>query len=109
MIVPVFIWFLAGFGVGFEMGAAHANRRRLRLHRAQRRCSGSRQEPNLQFRFVSTVTILQHAIRRVLAGDEARSTAAVAARARGTKGIRGLLPAKELGKSWRFFPTYVEV
>jgi hypothetical protein len=45
----------------------------------------------------------------VFASQEARSTAAVAAQARRTKGIRGLLPAKELGKSWRFFPTYVEV
>jgi len=55
-----------------------------------------------QFRFVSTVTILQQTIRCRGAGHRPP-------RGNRAKG-QGILPsAKELGKRWRFFPTYAEL
>ena len=55
-----------------------------------------------QFRFVSTVTILQQTIRCRGAGYRRRG----GNRAKG----QGIMPsAKELGKRWRFFPTYAEL
>jgi hypothetical protein len=60
------------------------------------------------FRFVSTVTILQHAIRRSPPVRGGHSVAASNPPANAER-IAGLAPAKELGKGWRFFPTYAEV
>jgi hypothetical protein len=64
---------------------------------------------NWRFRFVSTVTILQQSILRC----EMRSTAAGASRAAKTKETpsdsQRVPDAKELGRRWRFFPTYAEV
>src|SRR6266702_5953647 len=52
-----------------------------------------------QFRFFSTVTILQQTIRRRGAGHRPP-------RGNRAKDQRILPSAKELGKRWRFFPTY---
>jgi len=57
-----------------------------------------------RFRFVSTVTILQQTDR-----CRRRSSSAAEVTARKAKGNRGLPSAKELGKRWRFFPTYAEL
>jgi len=55
-----------------------------------------------QFRFVSIVTILQQSIRCRGAGRRPP-------RGNRAKG-QGIMPsAKELGKRWRFFPTYAEL
>jgi hypothetical protein len=56
------------------------------------------------FRFVSTVTILQQAS----SPSTPRPHTAGRARAKG-QGVRQVLSAKELGKRWRFFPTYAEL
>jgi hypothetical protein len=46
----------------------------------------------------------------VRAGDRVRSTAARAAKTKETPSDSQRVPdAKELGKRWRFFPTYAEV
>jgi hypothetical protein len=61
-----------------------------------------------QFRFVSIVTILQHTAP-VFIENETTSTAADATDAKPPREATGQLPAKELGKRWRFFATYAEV
>jgi hypothetical protein len=63
----------------------------------------------LQFRFVSTVTILQQTVHRSLSVTGRPGPAAAACDAGKAKGIAGQSPAKELGKGWRFFTTYAEV
>jgi hypothetical protein len=60
------------------------------------------------FRFVSPVTILQQAILRSSPGS-GRHQPPLKPPSKKGQGNHGQLPAKELGKRWRFFPTYVEV
>jgi hypothetical protein len=57
-----------------------------------------------QFRFVSTATILQQAS----SPSTPRPQFVARARAR-PRGVPKVLSAKELGKRWRFFPTYAEL
>jgi hypothetical protein len=61
-----------------------------------------------QFRFVSTVTILQQTAPAFVE-NETTWTAADVTDAKRPGGSDGLPPAKELGKRWRFFATYAEV
>ena len=64
-----------------------------------------------RFRIVSTVTILQHAIcSRISSERQYRRRGASTGKAEETpREIPGLRPAEELGKRWRFFPTYAGV
>jgi hypothetical protein len=58
-----------------------------------------------QFRIVSSVTILQQIVHPC-----SPAPAGTLRRAAGkTKRFAGMSPAEELGKRWRFFPTYAEV
>jgi hypothetical protein len=61
-----------------------------------------------QFRFVSIVTILQQTIHG-LSLDHAGIGRSLSRCCKKAKGIASKSPAKELGKRWRFFPTYAEV
>jgi len=62
-----------------------------------------------RFRIVATVTILQQVICLPLPVTRRNRPPPEPPDQEGPKGITGQLPAKELGKSWRFFPTYAEV
>jgi hypothetical protein len=65
-----------------------------------------------EFRFVSTVTILQQGIHQPWWEAARHRPPAEATEQQGQgnhKGTTGRPPAEDLGKRWRFFPTYAEV
>jgi hypothetical protein len=62
-----------------------------------------------QFRFVSTVTILQQNYSPIFVRRRTPWASAENSRTTKAKGITGSSPAEELGKRWRFFPTYAGV
>jgi hypothetical protein len=61
------------------------------------------------FRFVSTVTIMQQRYAALFGLGGTIRTAAKVPGHNKSKRITGPSPAKELGKRWRFFPTYAGV
>jgi hypothetical protein len=108
MVVLVFVWFFVVTGVG---RAAEPARKLMpaatSLHATMLLMFAARPYPTVP------ICLYRHNFATdeapVLAGDEVKSTAPEADPARRAKGSQGWLPAKELSKSWRFFPTYVEV